>query len=52
MGKRIGIGKEQKPRKDSAWFRRKVAELKREAERLPVDRQERLKKEIERKAQR
>jgi hypothetical protein len=35
------------PKKDRAWFERKVAELKTELEKLPVDRQEQLKRELE-----
>jgi hypothetical protein len=35
------------PKKDRAWFERKVAELKTELEKLPADRQEQLKRELE-----
>jgi hypothetical protein len=35
------------PRKDRAWFERKVAELKEELEKLPEARQEQLKRELE-----
>ena len=37
----------EKPRKDRAWFERKVAALKAELEKLPADRQAELKKELE-----
>jgi hypothetical protein len=33
--------------KNRAWFERKVAELKAELEKLPTDRQEQLKRELE-----
>jgi len=36
-----------KPKPDQAWFERKVAELKGELEKLPVDRQEQLRRELE-----
>ena len=32
--------------KDRAWFERRVAELKAELDKLPVDRQEQLKREL------
>ncbi len=32
---------------DQAWFERKVAELKTDLENLPVDRQEQLKRELD-----
>ena len=35
------------PKRGAAWFRRKVAELKTELEKLPADRQELLKRELE-----
>jgi len=35
------------PKKDRVWFERKVAELKTDLEKLPADRQEQLKKELE-----
>ena len=35
------------PKKDRAWFERKVAELKAELEKLPADRQEQLRRELE-----
>ena len=34
------------PKRDQAWFERKVAELKAELEKLPVDRQEELMREL------
>ncbi|MCC6486388.1 MAG: hypothetical protein IT364_02725 [Candidatus Hydrogenedentes bacterium] len=34
-------------RKDRAWFERKVAELKAEAEKLTAERQEQLRRELE-----
>lgn len=41
MTKRTGEAKKRAaPTKDRAWFERKVAETKAEAERLPADRQE------------
>jgi len=33
--------------KDRAWFERKVAELKAELDKLPADRQEQLRRELE-----
>jgi hypothetical protein len=36
------------PKKDRAWFERKVAELKAELDKLPADRQEQLKRGLER----
>lgn len=38
--------------KGQAWFERKVAELKAELEKLPADRQEQLKRELEGKGDR
>ncbi len=35
------------PKKDRAWFERKVAELKTELEKLPADRQAQLRRELE-----
>jgi hypothetical protein len=35
------------PKKDRAWFERKVAELKAELEKLPADRQEQLRRELQ-----
>ena len=35
------------PKKDRAWFERKVAELKAELDKLPADRQEQLGRELE-----
>jgi hypothetical protein len=46
--KRIGKPKKKAaPKKDRAWFERKVAELKAELEKLPADRQEQFKRELE-----
>ncbi len=39
--------KKTAPKKDRAWFERKVAELKTELEKLPADRQTQLKRELE-----
>ena len=46
MKKRTGKTKKT-GRKDRAWFERKVAELKTELEKLPADRQEQLRRELE-----
>lgn len=35
------------PKESRAWFRRKVAELKAELEKLPANRQEQLRRELE-----
>lgn len=37
----------KKAAKDQAWFERKVAELKAELDKLPADRQEQLRRELE-----
>jgi hypothetical protein len=42
MKKRTG-----KPKQDREWFKRKVAELIAELEKLPADRQEQLRRELE-----
>ena len=48
MTTRSGKGRKgPAPKKDRAWFERKVAELKAEIEKLPADRQEQLKRELE-----
>jgi hypothetical protein len=47
MAKRAGKAKKTAPKKDEAWFRRKVAELKAELEKLPADRQEQFRRELE-----
>jgi len=47
MKKRTGKAKKKAPKKDDAWFRRKVAELKAELEKLPADRQEQFMRELE-----
>ncbi len=46
--KRTGKPRKAAPRKDRAWFERKVTELKAELEKLPPDRQEQLRRELER----
>jgi len=43
---RRGKAKKAVPKKDRAWFERKVAELKAELEKLPADRQEQLRREL------
>jgi hypothetical protein len=47
MKKRTRKPKATEPKKDRAWFERKVAELKGELEKLPADRQKQLKRELE-----
>ena len=47
MKKRTGEAKKTGPKKDRAWFERKVAELKTELEKLPAERQEQLRRELE-----
>ena len=48
MAKRASKAKEKAaPKKDRAWFERKVSELKTELEKLPAYRQEQLKREWE-----
>jgi hypothetical protein len=47
MKKRTGKAKRAEPKKDRAWFEQKVAELKTELEKLPEDRREQLKREME-----
>jgi hypothetical protein len=49
MKKRTGKRKKTGPKKDRAWFERKVAELKAELDKLPWDRQEQLGRELERR---
>ena len=44
--KRTAKTKSKPPKRDQAWFERKVAELKAELEKLPVDRQEELMREL------
>ena len=51
MKKRTSKAKKAAPKKDRAWFERKVAELKAEVEKLPADRQEQLKRELERESE-
>jgi hypothetical protein len=36
-----------RPKRDQAWFERKVAELGRALQKLPADRQEELERELE-----
>ncbi len=36
-----------KPKQDQEWFRQKIAELKAELEKLPADRQEQFRRELE-----
>jgi hypothetical protein len=47
MAKRTSKRTAAPPKKDRAWFELKVAELKTELEKLPADRQEQLKRELE-----
>lgn len=47
MAKRTSKRTAPPPEKDRAWFERKVAELKTALEKLPVDRQEQLAKDLE-----
>ena len=47
MAKRTCKSAAAAPEQDRAWFERKVAELKAELEKLPVDRQEQLAKDLE-----
>jgi hypothetical protein len=47
MKKRTGKAKKAGPKKDRTWFARRVTELKTELEKLPADRQEQLKRELE-----
>jgi len=42
-------GKTKPPKQDRAWFERQVAELKAQLEKLPADRQQQLKRELEQK---
>jgi hypothetical protein len=44
--------KKAPPKKDRAWFERKVAELKTELEKLPADRQEQVRRELQDKGDR
>jgi hypothetical protein len=39
--------KRAQPKRDRAWFERKVAELKGELEKLPAERQEQLRRELD-----
>jgi hypothetical protein len=44
--------KKASPKKDEAWFRRKVAELKAELEKLPPERQEEFRRELQKDTER
>jgi hypothetical protein len=46
MKKGTSKAKKAGPKRDRAWFERKVAELKTELEKLPAERQEQLKSEL------
>jgi hypothetical protein len=52
MKKRTGKAKKAGPKKGRAWFERKVAELRAELEKLPADRQEQLRRELEDRGER
>jgi hypothetical protein len=47
MTKRTSAKKTAAPKKDRAWFERKVAELKAEMDKLPADRHEQLLKDLQ-----
>ena len=47
MPKRTAQPKKTTPKKDRAWFERKVSDLKADLEKLPADRQEQLKRELQ-----
>ena len=47
MTKQTGKAKKMAPKRERAWFERKVAELKTELEKLPADRQEQFRRELE-----
>jgi hypothetical protein len=48
MAKRFGKAKKRAaPKRDRAWFEGKVAKLKAELEKLPADRQEQLRRELD-----
>jgi len=47
MMKRTDKRKQAPAKKDQAWFERKVAELKAELEKLPAERQEQLRRELD-----
>jgi hypothetical protein len=46
MRKKTAKTKAKPPRRDQAWFERKVAELGRALNKLPADRQEKLEREL------
>jgi len=47
MKRRADKANKTGPKKDRAWFERRVAELKTELKKLPVDRQDQLRRELE-----
>lgn len=47
MPRRILCSKKTETEKDRDWLQRKVAELKSELEKLPVERQEQLRRELD-----
>ena len=51
MKRRTGKAKKTEPKKDRAWFSQKVAELRTALEKLPADRQEQLRRELERESE-
>ena len=50
MARRTGKTRKTAPKKDRAWFERKVAELKAAAENLPADRRAKLLRELEKES--
>jgi hypothetical protein len=50
MAKQMGNARKAAPKKDRAWFERKVAELKAAAESLPADRRAKLLRELEKES--
>lgn len=51
MKKRTGNAKKTGSKKDREWFERKVADLRAEVKKLPADRQEQLRRELEREGE-
>jgi hypothetical protein len=49
MRKKTAKTEAKPPRRDQAWFERKVAELGRALNKLPADRQEQLERELEKR---
>lgn len=47
MAKRTEKATKVTPKKDRAWFKRKVAELKTELEKLPAERQEQFRSDVQ-----